>query len=140
MRPPLVDHELLELAITVPSELKIRSGESKWILRELARDRLPPEVTVAPKHGFEIPVDTWLRGPLEDRFHSEVLENPGLAEWVRLSTVRRMWKAHRRGWRRCGPTLWSLLVLGAWLRRYTSREVGDHRDLQPAIPCNSSAL
>jgi asparagine synthase (glutamine-hydrolysing) len=62
VRPPLVDHELLELAAQIPSEYKVRSGETKWIFKEAYRDQLPPAVTRRAKQGFEIPVDAWLRG------------------------------------------------------------------------------
>ena len=73
VRPPLVDHEFLELAARIPSRFKIRHGQTKWIFKQLARRRLPAEILDRPKQGFEVPVDEWLRGPLRQMFEASVL-------------------------------------------------------------------
>jgi len=44
VRPPLVDHELLELTARMPSHFKVRNGETKWLLKQLFRSRLPPGI------------------------------------------------------------------------------------------------
>ncbi|MCA9047608.1 MAG: asparagine synthase (glutamine-hydrolyzing), partial [Planctomycetaceae bacterium] len=64
VRPPLVDHEFLELAAGIPSRWKIRDGQSKWIFRQLVEKRLPDGILNRPKQGFEIPVDQWLKTSL----------------------------------------------------------------------------
>src|SRR5262249_45969798 len=73
VRPPLLDHELLELAARIPSDLKVRRGETKWILKQACRDQLPEDILRRPKHGFDIPIDAWLRGPLRPMFEDAVL-------------------------------------------------------------------
>jgi len=119
VRPPLVDHELLELAARMPSALKVHDGETKWIFKQVYRDRLPAGFTARPKHGFEIPIDTWLRGPLRDVFESTVLA-PGVrvAEWIDQPTVRRLYRRHLAGVGRHGGELWALLVLARWGGRW----------------------
>src|SRR5204862_7531344 len=57
VRPPLLDHELLELAARIPSRWKVHRGETKWLLKQACRDRLPAAIQRRPKQGFAIPVD-----------------------------------------------------------------------------------
>jgi asparagine synthase (glutamine-hydrolysing) len=119
VRPPLVDHELLELAATVPSRLKVRGGETKWIMKETFSDRLPPDAVWRAKHGFEIPVDSWLREPLRDTFESSVL-SPGarVSELVDQRAVARLYQAHLAKIGRHGGVLWSLLMLAKWAEKW----------------------
>ena len=123
VRPPLVDHELLELAATVPSEYKIRNGETKWILKELFRDRLPKGLVDRAKHGFDIPVDAWLRGPLRETFEASVLScNGRVASLIDVAATRRLYRAHLAKTGCHGDVLWSLLVLARWADRYLVAE------------------
>lgn len=119
VRPPLVDHEFLELAATVPASLKIRSGEKKWIFKKLCEKTLPEEIVWRKKQGFEIPVDDWLRGPLRNIFE-EIVLTPGarLHEYIRLSEIRSLYEAHQKKTGRHGNVLWSLLVLARWMDTY----------------------
>lgn len=121
VRPPLVDHELLELTAQIPSELKVRGGSGKWIFKEIYRDRLPASVCQRRKQGFEIPVDQWLRGPLRDTFESAVLSpNSPVANLIDQPTVARLYRAHLNRTGRHGALLWSLMVLGRWADVYLS--------------------
>ncbi len=119
VRPPLLDHEVLELAARIPSRWKIRRGETKWILKQAYRDRLPKAILARPKQGFEIPVDAWLRGPLRDRFESAVLD-PGaqVAALVDQTAVRGLYRAHLARTGRHGAVLWSLMILALWAENY----------------------
>jgi asparagine synthase (glutamine-hydrolysing) len=119
VRPPLVDHELLELAATIPSDYKVRGGQTKWIFKETYESRLPQGLARRAKHGFEIPIDHWLRGPLAGMFQESVLApSTRVSGLVDQPTVRRLFEAHRRGLGRHGNVLWSLLVLARWADRY----------------------
>lgn len=121
VRPPLLDHEFLEVAGRVPSEFKVRNGESKWIFKQLCGKWLTEETIYRKKQGFEIPVDLWLRGPLRESFEDQVL-SPGnrVSEFLDQRVIRGLYDAHRRGTGRHGQVLWSLLVLGTWMERYKS--------------------
>lgn len=119
VRPPLVDHELLELTARIPSELKVRDGTGKWIFKEVYRDRLPASVCERRKQGFEIPVDEWLRGPLRETFESAVLSPTSrVAGLIDQQTVGRLYRAHLNRTGRHGAVLWSLMVLGRWADAY----------------------
>jgi asparagine synthase (glutamine-hydrolysing) len=119
VRPPLLDHELLELAARIPSNLKVRRGKTKWILKETFKDRLPPAIVHRRKQGFELPIDAWLRGPLREVMESTVLDpRARIADLVNQRAVREVLQAHVDGANRYGAVLWSLLVLGRWAERY----------------------
>jgi asparagine synthase (glutamine-hydrolysing) len=122
VRPPLVDHEFLELAGQVPSEWKIRDGQTKWILKRLARNRLPASVIDRPKKGFEIPIDQWLRGPLRETFESIVLA-PGarVGGLIDQAEVRTLYESHLSKTGRHGNVLWSLLILARWAEEYLTQ-------------------
>ncbi len=55
VRPPFLDHRLVEFAARLPQNLKIRGGQLKFVLRELMKDRLPRAVVRRRKEGFDIP-------------------------------------------------------------------------------------
>lgn len=121
VRPPLLDHEFLEAAARVPSRFKVHNGETKWLFKKLCGTWLSQEIIHRKKQGFEIPVDSWLRGPLRESFEDQVLA-PGnrVADFLDQKRIRGLYEAHRRGTGRHGQVLWSLLVLGAWMERYKS--------------------
>ena len=121
VRPPLLDHELFELAARIPSHFKVHRGETKWILKQAYQKQLPADVLWRPKHGFEIPVDTWLRGPLRPMFEATVLDPQArVGDLVDQTVARTIYQSHLGGTGRHGGVLWSLLVLARWVDRYLS--------------------
>ncbi len=118
-RPPLLDHELMELAARIPANYKVRGGETKWVLKETFRSRLPNTAVTRPKHGFELPIDDWLRGPLRETFETAVLQSAArVRDFVDQPTARKLYRAHLAGSGRHGNVLWSLLVLARWADRH----------------------
>jgi asparagine synthase (glutamine-hydrolysing) len=124
VRPPLLDHELMELAARVPSRWKVRGGETKFIFKKAYESRLPASVTQRPKQGFELPIDAWLRGPLRDTFESSVLR-PGaaVAGLIDQGVARGLQRAHQAGVGRHGGVLWALLVLARWAEHYLKTDL-----------------
>lgn len=123
VRPPLLDHELMELAAKVPSRWKVREGQTKWIFKQVARRYLPESILDRPKQGFEVPINAWLRGPLRDMFEEAVLDrNAPVASLLDVQAASRLYASHRSGTSRSGPILWSLLVLARWAERYLKHE------------------
>jgi asparagine synthase (glutamine-hydrolysing) len=119
VRPPLLDHELMELAARIPSRLKVRGGETKWVLKRAYQERLSAEVVGRRKHGFEMPIDAWLRGPLRETFEGAVLAPAAKArDLVDQATARKLYREHLSGVGRHGGVLWALLVLARWAERY----------------------
>lgn len=119
VRPPLLDHELFELAARIPSRFKVHRGETKWIFKQAYQNRLPGDVLWRPKHGFDIPVDGWLRGPLRPMFEETVLDPKArVGDLVDQTSIRTLYQSHLAGIGRHGAILWSLLVLARWVERY----------------------
>jgi asparagine synthase (glutamine-hydrolysing) len=129
VRPPFLDHELLELSARVPSRWKIHRGQTKWLLKQACQDRLPAAILRRPKQGFEAPLNAWLRGPLRSRFHEEVLGNSRLEGLIDRRVAATLFQKHQRGTGQHGETLWALLVLSAWAERYL--RPGSARGLRP---------
>ena len=121
VRPPLVDHELLELTARMPASLKIRGHETKWLFKEIYRGQLPPSVTARRKQGFEIPIDAWMRGPLRPMFEDMVLDaRQPVAALIDQNVAGRVYRSHLASVSRNGAVLWNLLVLATWTRRYSA--------------------
>ena len=119
VRPPLLDHELLELAAQIPSRFKVHRHETKWIFKQALQPRLPAATLTRPKQGFDVPLDSWLRGPLRGRFEDAVLApGGGVVDLIDQGVARQLFQAHLAGTGRHGQVLWSLLVLAHWAHRY----------------------
>jgi asparagine synthase (glutamine-hydrolysing) len=115
-RVPLLDHELVEFAVSVPAALKVRNGQGKWLLRQAVRDLLPDSVFNKRKQGFAAPIGSWFRGRLRDGFSSVRADETGLGEWIDWRAVERLYHEHQAGRRDHGSALWRLFVLAEWLR------------------------
>jgi asparagine synthase (glutamine-hydrolysing) len=118
-RAPLLDHRLVEFCAALPSSMKLRGRTSKWLLRQLMKDRLPPEILTRPKMGFGVPVGEWLRADLrpllEDTLLSQAAQQRG---YLRPRAVRDLVDEHLS--RRADHTshIWGLLMLELWLREF----------------------
>jgi asparagine synthase (glutamine-hydrolysing) len=114
VRVPLIDHLVVERALRIPGDLKLRAGRPKWLLVEAAGD-LPHEIVDRPKKGFELPFKHWLLGALSERV-SDALASPAMEGLFKPGSARGLWEefeAGRVSWAR----VWSLFVLDEWTRR-----------------------
>jgi asparagine synthase (glutamine-hydrolysing) len=118
-RVPLLDHRVVAYSWSLPLDLKLRGGRSKWLLRRVLDRYVPRSLIERPKMGFGVPIDAWLRGPLRE--WAESLLKPGrLAAYgfVRVEPVRRAWQEHIEGSRNWQYPLWTVLMLQAWRERW----------------------
>jgi asparagine synthase (glutamine-hydrolysing) len=115
VRVPILDHRVVEAMWALPSDLKIRGGTSKWLLREILYRHVPRDVFDRPKQGFAVPVTRWLRGPLRDWAETLLAESRLTQEGMFDSAVvRRLWTAHLDGRADHSGALWATLMFQAW--------------------------
>ncbi len=115
-RVPLLDHRVVELAWRMPLHLKVRNGESKWLLRQILRKYVPPTLLERQKKGFGMPVGDWIRSDLREWAESLLdagrLQTESFLDWRR---VGEQWSQHLNGETRSGEGIWRVLMFQAWL-------------------------
>jgi len=115
-RVPLLDHDLVAYAWSVPLSLKQRHGRGKHLLRELLCRYVPRELVERPKRGFAVPLADWLRGPLkawaEDLLEPARIEREGFLD---AAPIAARWREHQAGTRNAQDELWGVLTFQAWL-------------------------
>jgi asparagine synthase (glutamine-hydrolysing) len=117
VREPLMDHPLVEWLATLPPNLKIRGGEGKWLLKKSMEPHLPHGIMYRPKMGFAVPLARWFRGPLRQRVRSALLEGAlGPTGLFEPRAIEALIDAHQFGRRDYSASLWTLLMLEAFLR------------------------
>ncbi|MEO9135370.1 MAG: asparagine synthase-related protein, partial [Casimicrobiaceae bacterium] len=122
VREPLMDHPLVEWLASLPSSLKVRGQEGKWLLKKAMEPRLPQDVLYRPKMGFAVPLARWFRGPLRARIEDALSGDRLLATGIFNATyLRRLFDAHSSGARDYSAPIWSLLMFEAFLRNVVDR-------------------
>ncbi len=135
-RSPLLDHQFLELAASLPASMKVQGTQKKVGLRAALRPWLPDDVLDRPKRGFEAPVADWLRGELR-RPVEEVLLDPATIGrgYFRAPYVRRLLDRHTAGLQDNSKGIWTLLMLELW-----HQEMVDRRPLSPLLGAPSPTV
>ncbi len=134
VREPLMDHEIIEWLATLPSSLKVRGQEGKYLLKKAMEPHLSQDILYRPKMGFAVPLARWFRGPLKERVRHAVL-GPRLAStgWFNHDYLQHLVDAHQSGAHDYSAPLWTLLMFEAFLRNVldespilSASEAGSH--------------
>ena len=119
LRVPLLDHRLVEFSWRLPTHFKRRDGEGKWLLRQLLARHVPSRLFDRPKMGLSVPVDAWLRGPLQewaqDTLADLEADPDGL---VNGAVVRKAWGRFLSGEGQLEFPIWAALMYSAWKQRW----------------------
>lgn len=117
VREPLMDHKLVEWLATLPSGLKVRGQEGKYLLKKAMESLLPMDVLYRPKMGFSVPLARWFRGPLRERVRKavtgDIVASTGIFQ---ADYLRHLVEAHQSGVRDYSASLWTVLMFEAFLR------------------------
>ncbi|MFZ4663022.1 MAG: asparagine synthase (glutamine-hydrolyzing) [Caldilineaceae bacterium] len=121
-RCPLLDYRLLELAATIPADLRLRNGEGKFIFKQALRDWLPPTILTRAKMGFGIPLREWFRDDLFGFAGEILLEQRTIQRgYLERSAVQQLLQRHQAVAHTLEVPIWSLLVFELWCRAYLDR-------------------
>src|SRR5271157_3504664 len=119
VRPPFLDHRIVEFAARLPQSMKIRGFTQKFILKELMRRRLPGIVLKRKKSGFDIPAHEWfrgvLRGLLMDTLTPQAIASTGIFD---ARAIESLIRDHMERRINAGFHLWGLLTLFLWMKRW----------------------
>jgi len=115
-RVPLLDHELVTFAWSLPLDAKSYRGRGKRLLRELLCRYVPRDIVERPKRGFAVPLGEWLRGPMRE-WAEALLDESRLARegFLDPAPIRARWRQHLAGVDSAESELWSVLTFQAWL-------------------------
>ena len=115
-RVPLLDHVVVEFAVSLPSSLKVRDGVGKWLLRRAIQGTVPDSVLTRPKQGFGVPLSRWFRRELSHRIDQLLSPSSTIYEFYDPARVRGIVTEHRAHRRDHSGTIWRLMLLDLWLR------------------------
>ena len=117
-----MDHPLVEWMCTLPSSLKVRDGEGKWLLKKAMEPRLPHDLLYRPKMGFAVPLARWFRGPLAGRVRGALLGDHLASTGIfNRKYLTELLDQHQSGLRDYSAPLWTLLMFDAFLRNVVDR-------------------
>lgn len=122
VRPPFLDHRIVEFTASLPASFKIQGSRQKVLLKELMKDKLPASVLRARKIGLDIPVHEWLRGALRTLLLDSLAT--GVAEYGELFKRKEIEVCvlqHMERRANLGYQLWGLLILFLWMKKWRIR-------------------
>lgn len=131
VRPPFLDHRIVEFASSLPASMKIQGARQKVILRNLMRGKLAPAILNRKKIGFDIPTHDWFRGPLRPLLEEAVaFAASEHGEFFQISKIQSTVRGHLERRANLGYHLWGLMTLFFWMKKWgiqTRTPVGQAR-------------
>lgn len=118
-RSPLLDHQLMEFAASIPASFKVKGLQKKWIFRQALRGWIPDEILDRPKQGFSVPIGEWFRNDLNGLVRDVLLDPATLSRgYFRPEAVRSMLDRHALGADAETKALWCLFIFELWQREF----------------------
>jgi asparagine synthase (glutamine-hydrolysing) len=118
-RVPFLDHKLVEFAMSLPRHLKLRNGETKYILKQALKGVIPDRVIHRRKQGFGAPINQWMLDRMGKFVEHTLLNSPlrkrGLFDY---DFIARLLAEHRAERVNYSFFLWSLLNLSLWYEHW----------------------
>ena len=114
-RVPILDHRVVEFAMSLPMKHKLHRGQSKYLLKKVLSRCVPPRLFERPKGGFTLPLREWFRGELKEMIQDEL--SPSRVRdfgYLKPEGVKRLLDLHLSGQRETHPMLWLLMSLLRW--------------------------
>jgi asparagine synthase (glutamine-hydrolysing) len=121
VRAPILDHKLMELAASIPSSMKLRGMNGKYIFKRALTQVLPQAVLHRRKMGFAVPLAQWFRTDLKDLAHA-VIFSRNANSFLNEATIKCVWQEHQSGLRNRSTELWTLLMFRLWERMFMNTD------------------
>lgn len=139
VRPPYLDHRIIEFAASLPSHLKIDGRKQKIVLKNLMSGRLPASVLNRRKTGLDIPTHDWFRGALRpmllDILNPEAVRQTNLFQ---PAAIERLMADHLGRRTNVGYHLWGLLILFLWMKQWNIQTNSVPEPAEEAVPSATS--
>lgn len=123
VRVPFLDHQLVDYVFRLPADSKIDRSIKKKILQDAYREFLPERLYKRPKKGFEVPLLSWIQGPMKhvithDLLHEDFIRDQGIFNPKAINTIQKRVFSSNPG--DSAATVWALMVFQWWWRNYFS--------------------
>ncbi len=130
-RVPLLDHKVVEFAATVPPDLRLRNGTTKYLFKQAMRGILPANLIDRRKQGFAIPLGRWFRGRLDSYVRDLLLCPRALQRGIfNPQYIEQLLQMHKNG-RKLDLQLWTLISFELWCRTFIDERA---RHVPPPLP------
>ena len=117
LRVPFLDHRMVEYCASLPADFKDQKGNGKYILKVMAKDKLPAQIVNRKKMGFPVPTKSWFSGALFDAVEEKLMQT-GAFPWFKSGIIKKHLYEHKQGKRDHSHFLMTLLVLDTWRDTY----------------------
>ena len=118
-RSPLLDHEVIEFAASLPASIKMKGFQTKSLLKKVAARLVPKEVIYRRKMGFGMPLNHWLRGEMKDFLREILLSEKSLKRGIiKPEMLKRYVEEHISAQSDHVHQLWTLLMLELWFQKF----------------------
>lgn len=117
-RVPLLDHQFVEFAASIPAHMRLRGTQTKYIFKKSLVGVLPHDILYRKKQGFGVPIGAWMRSNLEPMVSELLLSRTSrCARFLNQDYIARLMAFHQRG-RGMDLQLWTLVSFELWCRRF----------------------
>lgn len=118
VRVPLLDHKFAELSFKIPSQLKFRGKEQKFIFKQAMSGSLPDSILKHPKQGFNVPLSLWFKDDLKKYVNDVLLsQNPLVSSYLNKKYIKEIVEKNNTGTKDFSTRIWSLLFFEEWLKQ-----------------------
>lgn len=118
-RVPMLDNDLVDFAFSIPSSLKVKNNEKKYLLKKALEGTIPNQILYGPKNGFNTPISSWLKNDLYDFAKSSFENNQNIL--LDKNKCLAILEEHKRNEKDYSFLLWKVLVLNTWLSFYRDK-------------------
>lgn len=122
-RVPFLDIELVEFSTKMPTRLKMKGNETKYILKKVAERYLPNEIIYRPKTGFGAPVRKWIKNDLDGLINERLSDDQINSRNIfKAQSIRDMISDNKADRIDASYPIWSLLAIESWMRQFADKK------------------